>query len=137
MTLTDADRRRSLENERSEILLRIADWSHRIEKAGRATPGDYIFPPLAGCAIGMPLFGALMIFAVRNVDPDAPPPYLHHMPLLVIVFIVAIGGVTFLVRRRMRAARVAEMRRAHDMAIGTFQLRLREIDRLLRELGPG
>ena len=135
MTLTEAERRTALQTERSELMLRIADWSERVQREGRATAGDYIYPPIAGCAVGFAALVTVSLYAIRNfAEKDVSP----NFPQLVVggclALALVVAGIVLFLRRMRRAERVTETRNTYEMAVAPMQQRLREIDELLHDL---
>ncbi|HYC62356.1 MAG TPA: hypothetical protein VEK79_22580 [Thermoanaerobaculia bacterium] len=142
MTLTDAERRTALETERSELMLRIADWSERVQHAGRRTIRDYLFPIGAGCLAAVVTVMALVFSAMsdfaNNPDTTKPPPgyenFSRNVGIACVVAAVAIAAIVYLIRRMRRMSRVTETNNTYQMAVVPMQQRLREIDELLHRM---
>lgn len=123
--------RNALENERNELLARIAEWDLRLDRAGSPSTGDYVLPPLLGCLIAGPAFLGLAVWMVRTYKE---PPFQHAAIVTLlgaIVLFVLIAGFVALVRKMGRASRVADMRKAHADITGPLRRRVEEIDRML------
>jgi hypothetical protein len=131
MTELDAERRRELQAERAKLQLRIADWSMRVERAGKTTAGDLVVPALGGCAFSVPLFAALAIYAVSHATPGVRQGITREIVLGCVAIFAVMAAIAFWIRNRMRNSRIAEARRTHTMAMIPLRERLREIDRLL------
>ncbi len=131
--MMDVERRRALEAERAQLQLRMAEWALRLDRAGASSAGDYVVPPLAGCAVAVPLFAALAIYAVRNVDETAPQGTSQQVWIGCVAIFVVVLVVTFWIRRRMRISRIAEATRTYNMAIIPLRARLSAIESELQK----
>lgn len=136
MSISEADRRRTLENERHEIQMRLADWGPRLERAGAPTAGDYFFPPLAGCAVAVLLFATLVMYAIRNFPDGTHQDYPKQMILYCLAVFLVVAAIVFFIRRGLRSSRIAAVKASHDMAVRPLQERLREIDEILSRMDP-
>ena len=142
MTLTDAERRTALETERSELMLRIADWGERVQRVGKRTIGDYLLPIGAGWLAAVVTMVILVMSAMSDFanvkDTTQPPPgyenFARNVGIACIVAAIAVAAIVYLIRRMRRMSRVTETTNTYQMAVLPMQQRPREIDELLHRM---
>jgi hypothetical protein len=134
MTSMEAERRRALETERHEIQQRLAEWSQRVERAGATSAADYLFPPLAGCAVAVPMLIAFVLYAVRNFADGTHLDYPRKILLVCIAAFLVAAAIVYFIRRALRSSRIAAAKRAQEMAAGPLEQRLRDVDAMLLRL---
>jgi hypothetical protein len=134
MTSIEAERRRALETERNEIHQRIAEWSQRVDRAGASTAGDYIFPPVAGCVVAVPVFVALVMYAIHHFADGTHVDYGKNSIIGCVALFLVVAAIVYFIRRGLRSSRIAATTHARDLAVKPLEERLREIDAILLRL---
>lgn len=131
--LRRATSRRELELERDQLRARDAEWSTRIQTAGKHGPADFLAPPIGCCGLYFGLFviGSLTLTAM-GLKESSP-----HMRVVAVIAIAAalIGAVLIIWRREVaRKKRVASLEEERNADRHLREKRLREVESQLSSI---
>jgi len=125
--------RRELELERDQLRARDAEWTTRIQQAGKRGPADFLSPPIGCCGLYFALFviGSLTLSAM-GFKESTP-----HMRAVAAIAICAaiIGSLAIAWRREaQRKNRIASLEEERNADRHLREKRLREVEGRLESL---